>query len=102
MVKKTLFIVFMAALLVSLLVGCGGEETTPAAIKLVPQKANMIGLIDLSQIISDEDIAELYDEALDLAMEEIGLDLRDFREGLMFGEVSEATGDMDYFGIMVK
>ena len=102
MVKKTFFILFMAVLVVSLLVGCGdgGETVTP--IELVPQKANMIGLIDLSQIISDEDIAELYDEALDLAMEESGLDLRDFREGLMFGEVSEVTGDMDYSGIIVK
>lgn len=102
MVKKTLFILFMAVLVVSPLVGCGGGGETVTPIELVPQKANMIGLIDLSQIISDEDIAELYDEALDLAMEESGLDLTDFEEGLMFGEVSEATGDMDYFGIMVK
>lgn len=102
MVKKTLFILFMAVLVVSLLVGCGGGGETVTPIELVPQKANMIGLIDLSQIMSDEDIAELYDEDLDLAMEESGLDLRDFREGLIFGEVSEATGDMDYFGIMVK
>ena len=100
--KKTFFILFMAVLVVSLLVGCGGGGETVTPIELVPQKANMIGLIDLSQIISDEDIAELYDEALDLAMEESGLDLRDFREGLMFGEVSEVTGDMDYSGIIVK
>ncbi len=102
MVKKTLFILFMAVLVVSPLVGCGGGGETVTPIELVPQKANMIGLIDLSQIISDEDIAELYDEALDLAMEESGLDLTDFEEGLMFGEVSEATGDMDYSGIIVK
>ena len=113
--KKTFFILFMAVLVVSPLVGCGGGGETVTPIELVPQKANIIGLIDLSQIMEDEDIAELYeamplepgdpqtlDEALDLAMEERGLDLRDFRKGLMFGEVSEATGDMDYSGIIVK
>jgi hypothetical protein len=115
MVKRTLAILFMAVLLVSLLLGCGGGEETPAAIKLVPEKADMIGLVDLSQIMEDEDIAGLWeamplepdmpqtlDEALDLAREEIGLELSDFREGLIFGEISEATGDMDYFGIVVK
>ncbi|MEE9400705.1 MAG: hypothetical protein V3V32_01665, partial [Dehalococcoidia bacterium] len=118
MVRKTLSILFIAALLVSLPLGCGGEETSATIItpaELVPQKANMIGHIDLSQIIADEDIAELYeampiepgasqtlDEALDLTMEEIGLDLMDFGEGVIFGEISEATGDMDYGGIVVK
>lgn len=117
MVKKT-FSIFIVVLLVSLPLGCGGEETSTTIItpaELVPQKANMIGHIDLSQILEDEDIAALYeampiepgdpqtlDEALDFAMEEIGLDLMDFGEGLIFGEISEATGDMDYFGIVVK
>ena len=117
MVKKTLSI-FIVVLLVSLPLGCGGEATSTTIItpaELVPQKANMIGHIDLSQILEDEDIAALYeampiepgdpqtlDEALDLAIGEIGLDLMDFREGLIFGEISEATGDMDYSGIVVK
>ena len=117
MVKKTLSI-FIVVLLVSLPLGCGGEETSTTIItpaELVPQKANMIGNIDLSQILEDEDITALYeampiepgdpqtlDEALDLAIGEIGLDLMDFREGLIFGEISEATGDMDYGGIAVK
>jgi len=130
-VRKTVSI-FIVVVVVSLLLGCGGGETpttTPTSTaapttaaptimlptELVPQKANMIGHIDLSQIIADEDIAALYeampmepgdpqtlDEALDLAMEESDLDLRDFGEGLMFGEISGATGDMDYFGIVVK
>ncbi len=115
MVKKTLFALFIAALLISPLLGCSGDETTPAAIELVPEKVNMIGSIDLSQIMEDEDIAELWqviplepdmpptlDEALDMAAEESGLDLRDFREGLIFGDISEATADIDYFGIIVK
>jgi len=115
MVKKTVSILFIAVLIVSVLVGCGGEETAPAAIKLVPEKANMIGLVDLSPIMEDEDIAGLWeamplepdmpqtlDEALDLAREEIGLDLTDFREGLIFGDISEATEDLEYFGIVVK
>jgi hypothetical protein len=117
MVKKTLSI-FIVVLLISLPLGCGGEETSTTIItpaELVPQKANMIGNIDLSQILEDEDITALYeampvepgdpqtlDEALDLAIGEIGLDLMDFREGLIFGEISEATGDMDYGGIAVK
>ncbi len=115
MVKRTLAILFIAVLIVSVLVGCVGGGTTPAAIKLVPEKASMIAHVDLSQITEDEDVAALYeamplepdmpqtlDEALDLAREEIGLDLRDFGEGLIFGEISEATGDMDYGGIVVK
>ena len=113
--RKTLSILFIAALLVSLLLGCNGGEGTTTAINLVPQKANMIGNIDLSQIITDEDIAELYEamplepggpqqlnEAFALAMEGVGLDLMDFREGLIFGEISAATGDMEYGGIVVK
>ena len=115
MVKKTVSILFIAVLIVSVLVGCGGEETAPAAIKLVPEKANMIGLVDLSPIMEDEDIAGVWevlpleldmpqtlDEALDLAREEIGLDLRDFEELLVFGDISEATEDLEYFGIVVK
>ncbi len=114
MVKKTLSI-FIVVLLVSLPLGCGGGETTPVAIKLVPEKASMIAHVDLSQITEDEDVAALYeamplepdmpqtlDEALDLAREEIGLDLRGFGEGLIFCGISEATGDMDYGGIVVK
>jgi hypothetical protein len=115
--KKTLSI-FIVVLLFSLPLGCGGEATSTTIItsaELVPQKANMIGHIDLSQIIADKDIAELYeampiepgasqtlDEALDLTMEEIGLALMDFGECVIFGGISEATGDMDYGGILVK
>jgi hypothetical protein len=114
MVKKT-FSIFIVVLLFSLLLGCDGGEGTPTAIKLVPEKANMIGHIDLSQILGDEDISTLYeampiepgdpqtlDEAFAMAMEGIDLDSMDFGEGLIFGEISAATGDMDYGGIVVK
>ena len=56
MLRKSLPLV-IALLLVSLLLGCNGEDggETTAAIKLVPQRADMLVFIDLAWAMEDED-----------------------------------------------
>ena len=70
MLRKASFLLITLALLASMLVGCDDSkdnnktETTTAKsitpIKLVPQKADMLGYIDLARISSDQDIAKIY------------------------------------------
>ena len=115
--NKTLCaLMFIAVLSLSLLVGCsqsGGDVND--RIDLIPQTANMVGHVELSQIVGDGDIAEIYaalpkeaedpqtiEEALAKAIDMIDLDLRNFEEGWIFGDISQATGDTDYSGAILK
>jgi hypothetical protein len=81
------------------------------AIDLAPQEANFVAGVQISKILTDEDIIEAYneaekppefpqtfDEALDWVEDEIGLDPRDFSEALIFGDIESE----DYFGGIVK
>jgi len=49
-----------------LLVGCSSAPTTPPPTTqtppAVPEKADLLGKVELAQIIGDEDFAELYAE----------------------------------------
>ena len=115
---KTIFcvLIFAAVISSSLLLGCSeSEEVVADAIDLVPQKANVMGHIELSQIIEDEDIVQVYEalpkeagdpqtveEALAVAIEMTGLDLRDFEQAWVFSYISDAAGQAEYFGAMLK
>jgi hypothetical protein len=74
-----------------------------------------MGHIGLTQIIEDEDIVEVYEalpkeagdpqtveEALAAAIEMTGLDLRDFEQAWVFSYISDAEGQAEYFGVMLK
>ena len=64
MVKKVSLLLLMVLLLVvSPLIGCSnsnGGVTNP--IGLVPKKANVIGHVDLSKILQDNDLTGIYDK----------------------------------------
>jgi hypothetical protein len=107
--------VLLVVFLISILIGCG-ETTKEAAssIKLIPQKADIVGHVDLGRILSNSDLIELYDklpkepdnpqtfdEAIDTAIEEMGIDPRDVDEAFLFGDTSTATGESDYFGVIL-
>jgi hypothetical protein len=112
--KKTIPLIIVA-LLVSLLVGCNGTTETMTSIELVPQSADIVGKINMSQILGDKDLTGLYDslpkdsdtpqtfdDAVDMVIEEAGIDLRDFEEALIFGDTSSGTEDTNYFGAIVE
>jgi len=95
-----------------IVVGCGAPGLT--AIELVPQDANLIANIQLSNIINDRDLRDAYDEAekgpgqpqtleeaLDELVEETGIDLRDFSEVLIFADIT-TLAQADYLGVIVE
>lgn len=117
MIKRVIVLLLMLMLLVvSPLVGCSsssGGVTNP--IGLVPKKANMVGKIDLKSIMEDKDLTGLYDkasknpdqpqtfnEALNKAKQETGIDFKNFEEAIYFADTSESTDDAGYVGILVK
>ena len=107
-------LVLMAVLLGSILVltACGeGKEKEPQ--KLVPAGSTLIASIQLSEILEDEDLAALFgripkggeddpqtlDQLLDKATKEIGLDLRDFSQIVVFGDISRIE---ERFGLIAR
>jgi len=116
MKKSFAALLLITVLSISLLMGCSESQDSGAdAIDLVPQTANMIGYVALGQVIEDSDIAGIYEalpkeagdpqtleEALAMAMDMSGLDLRDFEECWVFSDVSQAAGDASYAGAILK
>ena len=92
-------------------VGCKAELT---ALELVPENANLIANIEVSQIINDQDFRDAYDraeketgqpqtveEGLNEIVRETGIDLRDFSRAVVFGDI--ATLDQNgYFAVIVE
>jgi hypothetical protein len=103
-------------LVVSPLIGCSnsnGGVTNP--IGLVPKKANVIGHVDLSKILQDNDLTGIYDkvpkdssypqtfdDALAKLKEEYNIDLKNFKEGVFFGDISGSTEQGNYFGVIIE
>ena len=97
-----------------LLVGCNSAPTIPPPSiqtpPAVPEKADLLGKVELAQIIGDEDFAELYaeiaaqntilpqtlDEALDKLENETGVDLNCFTNVTVFANVSTLAESMGY------
>jgi hypothetical protein len=110
--RKLLFPILVLVLLLAGMAGCA--STTARPIELVPQDANFVANVQLSQIINDQDFKNAYDqakkpldqpqtldEALDKVVQESGIDLRDFSEGLIFGDVTNLERG-DYIGVIVE
>ena len=85
-----------------LAVACGGDGGIPEPERLVPQGSTIMVQIQVDTLLLDTDIARLYETLpadedqpatfqalLDLAEDEIGIDLRDFSSVLLFGDVSQ-------------
>ncbi|MBN2100194.1 MAG: hypothetical protein JW753_11425, partial [Dehalococcoidia bacterium] len=115
--RKSLGILFFIIVVsVSFLAGCSeSQKAEGGAVDLVPGTANVIGRLELGQILEDDDIAAMYqalpreagdpqtvEAALAASMGMGGLDLSDFEEGWVFGEVSETADNVSYFGAILK
>jgi len=111
-----------------LLVGCSSAPTTPPPATqtppAIPEKADLLGKVELAQIIGDADFAELYaeiaaqntilpqtlDEALDKLENETGVDLNCFTNVTVFADVSTLAesmgylegGGLPYYGALVE
>ncbi len=113
--KKIFYCILVLALVLTVTIGCG--ETSPpepVATELVPQRANILGSIQVSEILNDVDLIEAYDkvekdsgdpqtfeDALDQLVEDTGFDLRDFSEVVIFGDIN-TFGNDTYLGIIAK
>lgn len=118
---KTIIPLLIIMLVITMLSGCGGTaddiETADdiTSTVLIPQRADMIGHMQLNRILADKDLEDLYDglpkdpgdaetldEAIDAAADETGIDPRDFDEVFFFADTSSSTGEYSYFGLIVK
>ena len=110
--KKIFYFILMIILVLPIITGCEGSD--PISVEIVPAHANMLGSIQLSKILNDTDLIETYDrlekepgdpktleEALDELVEDIGIDLRDISEAVIFGDVSRVE-QSEYLGIILK
>lgn len=63
--KKVLSLILIIAI-ASIPIACGSDSSddsdTPEPIKLVPKKANLLGSLNIADLLADEEIAGFYDE----------------------------------------
>ncbi len=110
--KKLLFWLLISVLMLTTTTGCAAPELN--AIELVPRDATLIVSIQVSKILNDEDLRDAYnkaekergqpqtvDEALDELVEEIGIDLRDISEAVIFTDMTAMEVE-EYLGIIVE
>jgi len=103
-------LVFMSAMVA----GCGAPGLTLTAIELVPQDANLVASIQISEIINDRDLSDAYaefekgpeqpqtlEEALDELVGETGIDLRDFSEVVIFADITTIE-QAEYLGVIIE
>jgi hypothetical protein len=108
---KTAFPI-VAALILSLMAGCSGAGGD-GSLSRVPQWAEMVGHIGISEILGDTDLIRIYDAlpkdaedpqtfeaALDAITDETGIDLRVFDELTIFGDTATSTDDIEYMGVI--
>jgi len=96
--------------------GCSNSSVVVTdPIKLVPNKANLVGLIEITGILQDKNLTGIYDtipkgtsypqsfyDALSKLKDEYNIDLMGFQEGLFFAEVSESEDQGNYSGVIVE
>jgi len=96
----------------AIVAGCGAPGLT--AMEFVPQDANLIANIQISEIINDRDLRDAYaefekeagqpqtlEEALDELADETGIDLRDFSEVVIFADIA-TLAQAGYLGVIVE
>lgn len=110
--KKVTLLVLGLVLVVAGTVGCGVRE--PGIMELIPQGANLIASIHVGKIANDPDLRNAYntmekdpvqpstfEEALDELVEEIGIDLRDFSQAVVFADISTME-QADYIAVIAE
>ena len=98
-IKRLIAGLVAVTLLVTTFVGCTGSQPSP--IKLVPQSANLVAEIQISNIINNPILVAAYDnwsknasypqtvqEALDKMTEKTGINIQDFSQAIIFGDVN--------------
>lgn len=89
--------------------------STADPIKLVPNEVNIVGYVDVAQVLADELLPRTYallpkdpddpqtlDAALDEIATQVGLEVERFHECWFFGDVSDMAKRGGYFGIIAK
>ncbi len=98
------------------LAGCSNSSVVVTdPIKLVPDKANLIGLVDITSILQNGNLTGIYDtvpkdtsypqtfyDALSKLKDEYNIDLMGFQEGLFFAEVSGSGDQGNYSGVIIE
>jgi LEA14-like dessication related protein len=116
MTKRLYAVLFIAVVLVLVLLGCSSSERDGAdQVGLIPSTANMIGHVDLTQVVGDADVAGIYaalpredgdPESIEEAIAELtelsGVDLRDFDEAWIFGDMWQLGDGADYAGAILR
>ena len=101
----------LVIIILLLVVGCGSGGISPSE-ELVPEGANLMARLQLSEVLQDEGIAELYESIsdkeqdqpatfqglLDMAQKEVGVDLREFSQITLFADTSREQ----FFGVIAK
>ena len=98
---------------VLLFAACGGEELRTEPDKLVPAGSNLVVQVQLAKILGDSDLKELFEsppgvgdipgsleEALDLVVEETGVDPRQFSTLVVFARFSDLDEDPEGAAIL--
>ena len=117
MVKNVILLLLMVLLLaVFPLAGCSNSSVVVTdPIKLVPDKANLIGVIDITSILQDKNLTGIYDttpkatsypqsfdDALSKLKDEYSIDLMGFQEGLFFADVSGSADQGNYSAVIIE
>lgn len=117
MLKRFGLLLVVIVLIVLPVVGCSGGSETHSSIEMVPERANLLGQVNLTKILTDEDLTALYDkapkdpgnpqtfeEALDNLKDDYDIDLMDFNEIIFFTDTSESADaeDTTNFALIVK
>ena len=113
--SKLLYCLMVLVLVLTVIIGCKETESTElAAIELVPQNANMLGNIQVNKIITDHDLKDAYDkvekepgqpetfeEVLNTASDEIGIDWRNCTEAIIFANTALLESE-EYLAFIVE
>ncbi len=98
--KKVLCLILIIAI-ASIPIACGSDSSddsdTPESIKLVPEKANLLGSLDIAALLADEEIASYFNEmekedddaqSLEEALEN-ALGTADVEEAILFMDLTD-------------
>jgi len=117
MMKRAIVLLLVVLSLVVLpLAGCSNSKialTDP--IKLVPNKVNLVGLVDITSILQDGNLTGIYDtvpkdttypqtfhDALTELRDQYNIDLMGFQEGIYFADISGSEDQGNYSGIIIE
>jgi hypothetical protein len=114
--RVVVLLLVVLSLVVFPLAGCSNSSvalTDP--IKLVPNKVNLVGLVDITSILQDGNLTGIYDtvpkdssypqtfyDALSRLRDEYNIDLMGFQEGIYFADISGSEEQGNYSGIIIE